>query len=127
MKENPSRPASIKVVETSPSDALVIAPQRGRGLVHKQNDDAEDKGFFGKRKRKSGPTEEHIKRLVFENLDAFPSNEDPHAAWCIFVVDHGGARSNDSSLGTCGSACQHPNGTGQSHGGERQLSFCPCF
>jgi CBS domain containing-hemolysin-like protein len=75
MKENPSRPASIKVVETSPSDALVIAPQRGRGLVHKQNDDAEDKGFFGKRKRKSGPTEEHIKRVLFENLDAFPSNE----------------------------------------------------
>ena len=75
MKENPSRPASIKVVETSPSDALVVSPQRGRGLVHKQNDDAEDKGFFGKRKRKSGPTEEHIKRLVFENLDAFPSNE----------------------------------------------------
>ena len=75
MKENPSRPASIKVVETSPSDALVVSPQRGRGLVHKQNDDAEDKGFFGKRKRKSGPTEEHIKRVLFENLDAFPSNE----------------------------------------------------
>ena len=31
--------------------------------------------FFGKRKRKSGPTEEHIKRVLFENLDAFPSNE----------------------------------------------------
>jgi CBS domain containing-hemolysin-like protein len=75
MKENPSRPASIKVVETSPSDALVVSPQRGRGLVHKQNDDAEDKGFFGKRKRKNGPTEEHIKRVLFENLDAFPSNE----------------------------------------------------
>jgi putative hemolysin len=75
MKENPSRPGNIKVVETTPSEALVVSAQRGRGLVTKQDDNVEDRGRFGKRKRKSGPTEEHIKRVVFENLDAFPSNE----------------------------------------------------
>ena len=75
MKENPSRPTSISVVESTSSDALVVSAQRGRGFVPKRREDSEEKGFFGKRKRKSGPTEEHIKRVVFENLDAFPSNE----------------------------------------------------
>lgn len=75
MKENPSRTENIKVVETSPSEALVVSAQRGRRLIPKRNDNTADRGFFGKRKRKSGPTEEHIKRVVFENLDAFPSNE----------------------------------------------------
>lgn len=75
MKGNRSQPENIKVVETRPSEALVVSPQRGRGLIPKREDRAKEKGFFGKRKRKSGPTEEHIKRVVFENLDAFPSNE----------------------------------------------------
>ena len=75
MKENSSRTENIKVVETSPSEALVVSAQRGRRLIPKRNDNTADRGFFGKRKRKSGPTEEHIKRVVFENLDAFPSNE----------------------------------------------------
>lgn len=75
MKENPSRQGNIKVVETSSSEALVVSPQRGRGLIPKRENNVGAKGFFGKRKRKSGPTEEHIKRVVFENLDAFPSNE----------------------------------------------------
>ena len=75
MKENPSRPTSIRVVESTSSDALVVSAQRGRGFVPKRREDSEEKGFFGKRKRKSGPTEEHIKRVVFENLDAFPSND----------------------------------------------------
>ena len=75
MKQNPSRPTSISVVESTSSDALVVSAQRGRGLVPKRREDSEERGFFGKRKRKSGPTEEHIKRVVFENLDAFPSNE----------------------------------------------------
>ena len=75
MKENRSRPGNIRVVETTPSEALVVSAQRGRRLVPKQDDSGKERGFFGKRKRKSGPTEEHIKRVVFENLDAFPSNE----------------------------------------------------
>lgn len=75
MKGNRSGSENIKVVETSSSEALVVSPQRGRGLLSKREDNAEEKGFFGKRKRKSGPTEEHIKRVLFENLDAFPSNE----------------------------------------------------
>ena len=75
MKENQSRPGNIRVVETTPSEALVVSAQRGRRLVPKQDDSGKQRGFFGKRKRKSGPTEEHIKRVVFENLDAFPSNE----------------------------------------------------
>ncbi|MDE0298735.1 MAG: hypothetical protein OXN17_08895 [Candidatus Poribacteria bacterium] len=75
MKGNPSRPTNIKVVDSTPSDALVVSAQRGGGLVPKRNKEVEEKGFFGKRKRKSGPTEEHIKRVVLENIDAFPSNE----------------------------------------------------
>ena len=75
MIENQSQQGSIRVVETTPSEALVVSAQRGRRLVPKQDDSGKERGFFGKRKRKSGPTEEHIKRVVFENLDAFPSNE----------------------------------------------------
>ncbi len=77
MKENRSQPGNIKVVETTPSESLVVSAQRGRKLVPNRDVNSEDRGFFGKRKRKrkSGPTEEHIKRVVFENLDAFPSNE----------------------------------------------------
>ena len=77
MKEKPSQPSNIKVVETSPSDALVVSAQRGGALTTRQNpnNNNEEKGFFGRRKRKSGPTDEHIKRVVFANLDAFPSNE----------------------------------------------------
>ena len=77
MKENRSQPGNIKVVETTPSESLVVSAQRGRKLVPNRDGNSEGRGFFGKRKRKrkSGPTEEHIKRVVFENLDAFPSNE----------------------------------------------------
>ncbi len=77
MKENPSQPGNIKVAETTRSESLVVSAQRGRKLVPNRDVKSEDRGFFGKRKRrrKSGPTEEHIKRVVFENLDAFPSNE----------------------------------------------------
>ncbi|MCZ6680618.1 MAG: CBS domain-containing protein [Candidatus Poribacteria bacterium] len=32
-------------------------------------------GLFGKRKRKSGPMGEHIRRIVFENIDALPEGE----------------------------------------------------
>lgn len=77
MKEKQSRPENVKVVETRSSGALVVSPQRGGRLIPKREDSAEEKGILGKRKRKrkNGPTEEHIKRVLFKNLDAFPSNE----------------------------------------------------
>ena len=75
MNEKPSQPANVKVVESSTSEALVVSPQRGGVLATRADSDDEKKGFFRRRIRKSGPTGEHIKRVIFSNLNAFPSNE----------------------------------------------------
>ncbi len=75
MNEKQTESENIKVVEATPSDALVVSAQRGGVIAPKQDSDSEPKGFFGRRRRKSGPTEEHIKRVIFANLDTFPSNE----------------------------------------------------
>ncbi len=73
MKENPSRSTEIKGAETAHSDALAIYPKQERALAKPTA--IEKKSLFGRRKQKAGPTGEHIRRILFENLDAFPTNE----------------------------------------------------
>jgi CBS domain containing-hemolysin-like protein len=55
-------------------DSLVVASHQQ--LLPSQPKETDGKrGLFSKRKQKTGPMGEHIKRIVFENLDALSENE----------------------------------------------------
>ena len=76
MKANSSQLSQEPLEATkSKTDSLVVATNKANIFPYQEGDVDGGRGLLKKRKRKTGPMGEHIKRIVFDNIGALPENE----------------------------------------------------